>query len=70
MSQPYFDLQQGAWLHYERNSPPTEPFHAGDGFDLYIDGCLNLPDAVTISRVGGGFDTRLVGTTPVSFNDA
>ncbi len=53
MSKPYFDLRQGAWLHYERNSPPTEPFHASDGFDLYIDGCLNLPDAVTISRVGG-----------------
>ncbi|KAI0225502.1 hypothetical protein LSAT2_023748 [Lamellibrachia satsuma] len=60
----------GAWLHYERSSPPTEPFHAGDGFDLYVDGCLNLPDAVTISRVSAtvldrshGRVSREIGTT-------
>ena len=35
----------------ERRQPPLEPFMAGDGFDIYIDGCRFLPDSVTFTRV-------------------
>lgn len=42
-----------AWLPLDRRQPPIEPFLAGDGFDVYIDGCRHLPDSVTFSRVAG-----------------
>ncbi|XP_072368996.1 uncharacterized protein [Scyliorhinus torazame] len=41
------------YIYHVRPSPPSSPFNAGDGFDLYIDGARFLPDAVTISRVTG-----------------
>ncbi|XP_071116690.1 uncharacterized protein [Haliotis cracherodii] len=47
------NLPEYAWLPYERKNPPTEPFMAGDGFDVYIDGCRYLPDSVTFSKVAG-----------------
>ena len=42
---------QEAWIPRERIGAPYEPFTSGDGFDLYVDGCRNLPDAVTLSKV-------------------
>jgi hypothetical protein len=42
---------QFAWLPFERRQHPVEPFLAGDGFDLYVDGCRFLPDSVTFTRV-------------------
>ncbi|RUS83083.1 hypothetical protein EGW08_009169 [Elysia chlorotica] len=44
-------LPEYAWLPYERKTPPSDPFHSGDGFDIYIDGCRFLPDSVTFTRV-------------------
>ncbi|XP_059151750.1 uncharacterized protein LOC131937975, partial [Physella acuta] len=44
-------LPEYAWLPCERRVALTEPFHSGDGFDVYIDGCRFLPDSVTYSRV-------------------
>ncbi|CAL1538632.1 unnamed protein product [Lymnaea stagnalis] len=44
-------LPEYAWLPCDRKVPPSEPFHAGDGLDIYIDGCRFLPDSVTYSRV-------------------
>ncbi|XP_013082308.1 uncharacterized protein LOC106067643 isoform X1 [Biomphalaria glabrata] len=44
-------LPEFAWLPCDRRTPPSEPFHVGDGFDIYIDGCRFLPDSVTYSRV-------------------
>lgn len=46
-------LPEFAWLPMERRNPPMEPFYAGDGFDIYIDGCRFLPDSVTFTRVAG-----------------
>ncbi|CAI5777313.1 Hypothetical predicted protein [Podarcis lilfordi] len=40
-----------AFIHHFRETPPVEPFRAGDGFDLYIDGARFLPDGVTVTRV-------------------
>ena len=42
---------QEAWIPRERIGAPYEPFTSGDGFDLYVDGCRHLPDAVTLSKV-------------------
>ncbi|GFR57810.1 coiled-coil domain-containing protein 17 [Elysia marginata] len=44
-------LPEYTWLPYERKTPPSDPFHSGDGFDIYIDGCRFLPDSVTFTRV-------------------
>ncbi|KAH9523455.1 hypothetical protein Btru_040051 [Bulinus truncatus] len=44
-------LPEYAWLPFDRRVPLSEPFHVGDGFDIYIDGCRFLPDSVTYSRV-------------------
>ena len=40
-----------SWLPCERRVPLKEPFLAGDGFDIYVDGCRFLPDSVTFSKV-------------------
>ncbi|XP_053100271.1 coiled-coil domain-containing protein 17 isoform X3 [Hemicordylus capensis] len=40
-----------AFIHHVRETPPLEPFHSGDGFDLYIDGARFLPDDVTVTKV-------------------
>lgn len=40
-----------AWIPLERRRPCMEPFYANDGFDVYIDGCRHLPDAVTVTKV-------------------
>ena len=42
---------QFAWLPLERHHAPVEPYLSGDGFDIYLDGCLFLPDSVTFSKV-------------------
>ncbi|XP_043942785.1 uncharacterized protein LOC122814253 [Protopterus annectens] len=47
------ELSPVVFIHHMRETPPSAPFHSGDGFHLYIDGARFLPDAVTISRVTG-----------------
>ncbi|KAJ6659435.1 hypothetical protein lerEdw1_018669 [Lerista edwardsae] len=44
-------FQEEAFIHHVRKTPSREPFSAGDGFDLYIDGGRFLPDNVTVTRV-------------------
>ncbi|XP_076462102.1 uncharacterized protein LOC143294612 [Babylonia areolata] len=44
-------VPESLWIKKTRRQPPVEPFLAGDGFDIYIDGCRNLPDSVTFTRV-------------------
>ncbi|XP_048587115.1 uncharacterized protein LOC5517188 isoform X2 [Nematostella vectensis] len=47
------DPPPGAWIKYGRPSLPSQPFEAGNGFDLYIDGARFLPDSVTFTKVTG-----------------
>ncbi|PAA84032.1 hypothetical protein BOX15_Mlig013049g2 [Macrostomum lignano] len=47
-----------SWIPLERRRPPLDPFHASDGFDLYLDGCRFLPDTVTITKIRSRLLTR------------
>ena len=56
---PTSTLQQ-AWIKQEKPEAMTDPYSATDGFDLYVDGCKNLPDSVTITRVSSTFSSAVV----------
>lgn len=45
------------WLMGVDPGAATEKYQRGDGVDIYIDGCMYLPDNVTVTRVKAAFFT-------------
>ena len=42
-------IQRAVWIPCVRN-PPSAPYYASDGFDVYVDACRLLPDYVTFTK--------------------
>ncbi|CAD5123733.1 DgyrCDS12050 [Dimorphilus gyrociliatus] len=49
------ELPSTTWLLKQRMEPSMQPYEGEDGFDIYIDGCMNLPEVCTITRIAGRF---------------